>query len=386
MTASLDALARIDPRAAAAYLRLHGWILSRTGELGDRWQHRGDDATRNLALPHPDLDEQDRTLMFSTALKVLQEVEQRPALAITRELRDADTDIVMFRLVAPELSDGNIPLVAAPEMLAGALDAIRSAGRAEVERRAAFTGGQLPSQVKTFLDGAVVTPAEKGSVILNVRSKVDATTLAQTSLLSEAQRPPTGVPFERRALWRLLAGVKAAKTAVHRDLATLSDPYALDADIEDGLTANLCDALTNLAGDASDLEARVSVAVRWSLFVPSDEPSTIVEVGRSELDALPRIAETLRAIRPLENRTLRGYVRNLDREPGHEDGTIRLLADVEGRVSVVRLHLAAADYQTAIHAHEQNVELQFSGTLEKAGKIWDVTSPTAVSIIDHPAA
>jgi len=381
MTYVNDELETIDPHATSAYLRLHGWRLARQGELGDRWQFRTDDTVRNIAVPHPDLEAQDRGLMLFTALRVVEEVEQRPVSAIARDLRDGDSDLVSFRVVAPSLANGNIPLAAAPEMLRGALEAIGSAGRAEITPRASFAGGQAPAQVKAFLDRAVVAPAEKGSVILNIRSKVDGSPLAQTSLLAESERPPSEVPFERRALWRLLSGVRAAKTAVHRDTASLSQGDALDDDIEAGLTANLCDALISLAGDANELEARLTVGVRWSLFVPSDEPRTTVDVGRSELDALPVVASTLRAIQPLRDRTIQGFVRNLDREPGHQDGTIRLSADVEGRLSVVRLHLAAADYQSAIDAHAQNVQLEFTGTLEKAGKMWEVTSPRSVVVV-----
>lgn len=382
MTLRPDLLSEIDTRAAAAYLRLHGWHLTREGELGDRWQFQDEDRVRNVAVPHPDLDDRDRSLMLSTVLSVLEEIEQRPSGLIVGDLRDADSDIVMFRVVAPQLSDGDIPLQAAPEMLQGARDAIASAGRAEIQRRAFFGGGQMPSTVKTFVDRARVAPSEKGSVILKIRSKVEAGALAQTSFVSEAERPPSDVPFERRALWRLLWGVRAAKTAVHRDLASLGLPDVLDDDIEAGLNANLCDALTQLAGDASELEARVSVGVRWSLFVPSDEPETRVDIGRGELDALADVAATLRSITPLRDITVRGYVRSLDREPGHQDGWVRIVADIEGRSSVVRVHLEESDYRTAIHAHDGNHELEFVGTLEKAGKMWEVTAPQSVALID----
>jgi hypothetical protein len=379
MMRPVDILGSVDPVAAAAYLRLHGWALTREGELGNRWQYRRDSLVRNVALPHPDLDELDRCLMLSSALRVIEEVEQRPATDITRDWRDGDSDLVSFRLVAPELVDGEIPLLAAPDMLGGALEAIQSAGRAEVAPRPSY-GGQLPSEVRTFLDGAVVTPAEKGSVILNVRSKVDASALAQMSFVSEADRPRDGVPFERRALRRLLSGVRAAKTAVHRDLTRAVDLDAFDSDIDDGLSANLCDALGRLAGDTRELGARVEVGVRWSLFVPSDEPKTVVEVGRSELDALPTVADTLRNIQPLENVTLSGYVRNLDRNPGFSDGNVRLLVEIDGRLAVVRLHLDATDYERAIQAHTRNTELRFTGTLEKAGKIWEVSQPREISL------
>lgn len=375
-----DTLESISPEAAEAYLSSRGWSLHHEGELGNKWQRQIDDRVRTIAIPHSDLEPHDRSLMFATVLQVLEETELRPGNTIVRELQYGDSDLLMFRLVAPELTEGNIPLQAAPEMIRGALEALTSAGRSEVQRRPYYQGGPLPSIVNSFVEAAHLVPAEKGSVILMIQSKIDADALRQTSLLREMDRPSNDVPFARRALWRLLEAVGAAKSAAHRDLASLTGPDALDDDIERGLNANLCDALTHLSGFDSGFGAQVTVTVRWSLFVPSDEPVSTVKVERPELDALGTVADTLRSIRPLPDRHVFGFVRSLDREPGDQEGTVRLITDLDGRAAMVKLHLAANDYRTALQAHEANKELEFFGTLEKAGRTWEVTDPQNVSV------
>lgn len=384
MNGTWDELATVSPQATAAYLMLTGWERTSTGELGDRWRYVDDARVRNVAVPHDQLDATDRATMLSKVVSVLQEVEGRPPERIAADLRDADSDIVSFRVVAPQLSDGEMPLTAAPEMLNGAREALKAAARAETHRRAFYSGGQLPSSVSQFLDGARVGPAEAGSVILNVRSRVEPSTpeQAQTALIPEAERPAIEVPFGRRALRRLVSGVRAAKTVAHREAMSLTEQDAFDDEIEDGLSANLCEALTELATKdvAGELDAQVTVGVRWALFYPSDEARTTLEMTTPELKTMDDIATRLRNIGPLPDQQLVGHVRELHREPGEGDGTVRVSADVRGQLAVVRLYLAAPDYDTALRAHGENREIEFSGTLEKAGRIWEVTAPTAISI------
>lgn len=377
---SQDSLSEIDPYATAAYLKLHGWDRVRAGELGDRWQLRAFPRNRNVALPHPELEPVDRALMMSSALLVLEEVEQRSISRIARDLLEAGSDIIRFRVSADALQDGEMPLSAAPEMLTGALEAIRAAGRAEIQTRAVYSGGQVPTSVKRFVDLARVGPTERGSVVLHVRSKVTPVPLEQTSLVAEGDRPPSEVPFERRVLRRLLSGIRAGKTAVHREAVDLVTEDALDEDIEAGLSANLCDALAQLAGEKEELGAHIEVGIRWSLFLPSDEPETRVEIGRSELDSLADVARRLRLIVPLTVNRQTGFVKELKRDPGDTDGTVRVLADLDGRSTVIKLFLAEEDYKQALQAHEQNRELIFSGVMEKAGKVWEVAAPTEVEL------
>lgn len=370
-------LGDIDVRAAAAYLRLHGWVLGRQGELGDRWRMELDDAARNVAIPHADLDESDREVMLASALRVLGEVEQRPWQAIARDLTYADSDLVRFRLVAPDLARGEIPALAAPELVKGAVETLTYAARAEVQPRPFYAGGMLPSSVRSFLGDASVQGTTRGSVVLNIRS---ALPLPQYSIVPESEQPISTVPFGRRAVRRLLASVRAAKTATHRDVATSLAVDAYDEDIEEGLSANLCDALTQLAGHASKLDARIELNVRWSLAAPSDEPETSVEIGRGELEQLPNLADSLRSILPLEDRLVTGYVKQLQRPPGEPDGAIQMIVDLDGKAATVRVLLEAKDYHEALRAHDDNLELEVRGTLEKAGRIWELAAPTSVRV------
>lgn len=381
MTIPAEHLETLDPLAAACYLQLKGWDLVRSGELGDKWQLSSLNGRRNVAVPRGELDSHDRASMFSAVLQVLTEVEQRSASEILGDLRFADCDLVRFRIESADLHDGEIPLLAAPDMLQGALDAIGAAGRAEIQRRAVYSGGPLPSQVKSFIDSARVAPAEKGSVILNIRSRIGRDSIRQTSMLPDSQRPAADVPFSRKALQRLISATRSAKSATRLESARLSEPDALDEEIESGLSANLCDAIGHLAGSQTELDATVTVGVRWSLFMPSDEPVSSVELMRGELQSLASVATTLRAIQPRFDHPVSGFVRHLDRLPGEPFGNVRVQTDIDGRLATVKLGLSESDYEMAVQAHLTNRELRFVSTLEKAGRMWEAINPSDVQVL-----
>jgi len=189
-------------------------------------------------------------------------------------------------------------------------------------------------------------------------------------------------PFERRVAERLVEAVRAAKAASHRD-PTATDLDALDDDIEDGLSANLCEALRELAGTDSGLDARIEVRVRWALTRPADEPATSVEVERGELGRLGDIAALLKRIEPQPNVVVTGPVTRFHREPGEPVGEVWLSTNLDDKVRSVRLELERSDYDRAMYAHGRDLEVRATGTLERAGRARELTDPRAFEVLGN---
>jgi hypothetical protein len=375
MTSLFDIATQVEANAAEPYLRAHGWELMQQGELGNRWRLRRDTGTRNVAVPLRGIDQEDQWRMLATVLQTLSEVEQRSPETIARDLREAASDLVEFRLVAESLRNGEIPLNAAPEVTRGALEAIQAAARAEITPRAHYASGRLPSEVEAFVTGAVLAGTERGSVILRVRGP-----------LTEPTREPEidGLThfesFARRATRRLVDAVQAAKTASHRDPATLNADI-LDEDVDDGLSANLCDALHHLSGAKAGLDARIDLRVRWSLIQPTSTPSSEIVVERGEVAELERVAKILKRIKPQPGTTVTGPVIQLRHEPGGPESAVLISAEIEGKVRSVRMLLDHAEWKTAAQAHIQERELRATGTLERAGTMRELTKPTGLKIV-----
>jgi hypothetical protein len=375
VTDLFDIARTIEPEAAEPYLRAGGWELVREGKLGNRWRLREDTTVRNVAVPLPALDEHDRAAMLVSVLETLADIEHRSPVKVARDLRDANNDLLEFRVVSSEIEHGEIPLRAAPELTQGAFEAIQAAARSAVAPRPHYAAGTLPAVVRRFVDDAKLAGTEKGSVVLVIRAPM--TPVVQQESIEGLEEPS---PFERRVVDRLVHGVRAAKAAAHRDLAA-ADPDSFDEDIGDGLSANLCEALSKLAGEASGLEGRLDLRVRWALTRPSDERSTTVEVERGELGRLDEIATVLKQIQPIPNTTVRGPVVRLARQPGEPEGTIDIQADIDGRTKVVRMHLERSDYDLAWTAQSTERELEATGILERAGQIRELTHVTWLQVV-----
>lgn len=367
---------QLDPSAAEPYLRAHGWELAHQGQVGNKWRLRQDHRTRNVAVPLRTADELDRHRMFVSVLRTLSDIEDRHPLLIARDLREAGSDLFEFRIIADPLRHGEMPLRAAPELTRGAYDALQAAARAEVARRPHYAQGALPTPVRAFMDSATLAGTDAGSVILRVRPPMPVEPPQPT-----LQGVATAAPFERRVAERLLGGMRAAKTAAHRDFAATAALDALDEDIEDGLSANLCIALLELAGTKSGLDARIAVRVRWALTRPAEEPATVVEVERGELSRLEDVAHVLTQMDPMPGTTVTGNATRFQRQPGDETGSVWMQADIEGRVRTVRLQLDRSDYDRAWTAHAQDLEIRATGTLERAGRIRELSNPTALEVI-----
>jgi hypothetical protein len=379
MTDLFDLTQQLDMAAAEPYLRAHGWELAYQGDLGNRWRLRQDEDVRNVAVPLLRIDEVDRRRMLVAVLQTLAEIEDRSPLLIARDLREAGSDLIEFRLTAEPLRVGEMPLRAASELTGGAYGALQAAARAELARRPHYAQGTLPTPVRCFLDGATLAGTDRGSVILRVRPP----------LPPEPPQPSIdglsgSAPFERRVAHRLIEGVRAAKAATHRDLAT-TELDILDDDIEDGLSANLCDALLDLAGTKAGLDARLAIRVRWALTRPVDEAATSVEVERGELGRLPEVAQILKQIDPRPNTTVLGPVTRFHREPGDQVGSVWMLADVEDKARTVRLQLERSDYELAMRAHSRDLEVRAVGTLERAGWTRELTDPSSFEVLGDAA-
>jgi hypothetical protein len=370
MTPFPDSLKEIELRAAAPYLEGHGWQLEREGTLGDRWALDIGGVRRNIAVPRRSADPEDRLSMLLTVVRTLGEVEQRDPELVARDLESAANDIVEFRVRGDDYAEGEIPLFSAPDMAGGVLESLQAAARAEVSRRPFYGQGQLPAQVRAFLDDAKLGTA-KGSVILRVRPP--APPWEPQESLEGLPRPDT---YERRVIRRLVDGVRAAKAVAHSDPTGL-DLEALDESVDQGLSANLCRGLSKVGGGGSDPQTSVEVRVRWSLLEPTEEPATLVELDSTELQRFDAVAQVLRGVEPRPNYTVVGPVTQLKRIPGNSDGRITIEAEVDLEVRPVNIEVGSEDYELAAKAHLADSEISATGLLEHAGRSRELTHVTA---------
>ena len=76
-----------------------------------------------------------------------------------------------------------------------------------------------------------------------------------------------------------------------------------------------------------------------------------------------------------------GIVRTLTRDETEMDGTVTLLAFIDGRNQSVKAVLGQSDYEQAILAHKEKAPVVLRGDLERIGQRWRLLNPIISDVI-----
>ena len=145
---------------------------------------------------------------------------------------------------------------------------------------------------------------------------------------------------------RLVEALTAARQATER--AAAGDDAAFEETVANGVSANLCEALVRIIEPFPTLD----VGVSWASTRPVAAKGTVARFGRADAALLREAARSLRERAPRPDVRLYGFVRRLKRGEAGDDGTINLLAKIDGQRQSVVAVLEQADYERAVQAHK----------------------------------
>ena len=115
-------------------------------------------------------------------------------------------------------------------------------------------------------------------------------------------------------------------------------------------------------------------------------PRPVVRFGRADAPLLSQAARLLRERAPRPDVRLIGYFRRLTRGEAEEDGTIRLVTNVDGKGQSVTALLDRQDYEQVVQAHRDRVPVLLTGDLERMGQRWRLLNPHLEEVLrdDEP--
>ncbi len=343
----------------ASYLAATGWTRRpETWRGASIWDGQGGHEALVPARDGLD-DAEDRAWEL---LHVLAKVEGRPIEDIAEDIASPTTDAPFFRTFPADLPTGYIGLTAGLRALQGVRTVLDAAGRAEIEgTRAAFSGTH-PSAVGNLLDQVRLGPSKRGSYVLTLRVPVEEP--AQSELWTEA------APLARRALTRLLRAITAAHAAT-MDVREGGDFSAFDETIAEGVSANLCRGLSDLAGPQR--RQPFEIGFRWAWAVPSDLVPTSVTFPEGAGAVMFEAAKQLERLAAGGQARITGVIESLHDEPfGSDRWRVRVRGELvtdDGDVDSRRpvwVRLSSSDYQRAIEAHREHRTVRARGRLELA--------------------
>ncbi|GAA2550934.1 hypothetical protein GCM10010435_21360 [Winogradskya consettensis] len=370
------ALAARSPIELAMYLRAHGWTTRDRGVVSVQWVKmvEGDEFE---AVQPVDSRLRDYGLRVLDILRTLAVVEGRSELEILRDISTVSMDVHSVRTFPTDRSPGMIGLddgVQAFESLRNLI--LAAAYSVSAEQPKAVQPARKPAEVLRFLRDVQIGPSTEGSFVIAAHTPIPPRLTSGDDVGALAPSEP----FERRVSLRVYEAVQAAHSAANAALTSVDGLDAFTASIRQGVSANLCEALVGLGGEAGHpFELDLSLAASRPLLGRTLGP---VRFRHDHLPVLQAAAQELRERIAEESVAVIGNVVRLHRE-GSGPGEISVAGSVEGedRLRRIWMDLDADDYGRATRAHEQMLNVSVRGDLVRRGTRLVLRNPGGFRIV-----
>ena len=276
----------IPPQYVAGYLTACGWRpIDTDPERYALWGLKLNRRSFEAFLPLKETF-RDYGQRISELLSVLEGVESRPQLAIAEDILAAPFDVLRFKAIHESPEDGSVALDAGVALVARSRDMVMAASCAAVERRPFFPT-RKPTEAVDLIKSARLGQTEQGSFIVRVYVPIIQPDSDPAQATIKGAEPDS---FGRKTTKTLL-------TAVNRISAIASSgksPRPLDFGMamRSGVTANLCDALTELRTSGARV---VELGVQWSLLVPAPSAPKAARIDETADDVLRAASRFYRA-------------------------------------------------------------------------------------------
>jgi hypothetical protein len=326
-------LRALNPRAVVGYLRSKGWEKKRDfGPSAVVFGVRIDGTDHELLVPVAQ-QAPDYQRVMEVMIEDLNKIEDRSPYELVSDLSMAAFDVIRVR--SPDADDiGSIRLSAGVELHEHARDLVLYAANAAAAKkpRAAWRGRRA-EEVDDYLDALRLAQSQRGSFVISLLSPWDFVPPA------EREQMDLGFiePFGRRATRMLGRALEAVKKALQQ-AATEGVQEPFQAVVKDGVSANLCQALAQIARDGEGAD----VSIRWSLTQPEEGEPTL-RLAREDAQSLTEAAHRLAEVEPLPEVAVQGHITNLKEEPKAFDGETTIDALVEGKMRRVFVTFAKDD-------------------------------------------
>ena len=294
--------------------------------------------------------------------------------AILRDLTLAEFDLVRVRL--PETAeDGSVPVAVGAALFQESRNLLLAAACSVSRPQRAFRAGRNQEAIN-YMNTVRLGQTEQGSFVANVLSPVPPNLIGQAELSTGL--PPE--PFARKAVRRLVSGLRSAKEAV-ASVDRGDDISAFEQKVSQGVSANLCDAVANLLN--YDNRKSLDVSVSWSLIRQPPESRSQVVFEESDLLVLREASRILKDRQERPNEHIDGYVYALARGQAEHQGRVTLKGVVDGEMRSIRVDFAPPDYSRITEAHDQRRVVSLEGDLRRDGQRWVLDNPRDLEVETH---
>ena len=366
------ALSSLSITSLRAYLDSKDW--SNQGRWGERpatiFAKEQDGSTWEIIVPHRDTVAGYAEGM-AEAVAVLSAVEERSQLDVFHDLSSTGADLIRVRS-ANGAAKKPLSLRQSASFLSDAYEMMAAAARSAERTRATYRG-PLSADVAEFLDQVRPLPGYYGGYELTLHSPVPAELEAQMDMGDEFH-----APFSRRATLRLTEALEHSSAAI-ADVVDDDPLQSFRRAVPHGVSANLCDAVAELARKGDGVE----IGVSWAGVRPpsvQQAPARTFRFSQHSADILAEAARSFRRNEPSLDESLVAQVVRLEREPEEFDGKATILYIWEDRPTRIRVEFAEETYQTVILAFQQREPISVDGDIYRVGNAYELRNPRNLSL------
>jgi hypothetical protein len=362
-----DALRAISPAALAAYVRGEGWKKSEAyGAYADVYQAVG---KTEIVVPRTDRLG-DYSSVVSKLIAIFAKATDRDELSTYRDLIEADRDVVRVRSFGAD-DDGSVPIDAGVEIVSQARQLLLAAACAVRAPQSLYRAG-ANKEASDYMRRVKLGQTEHGSFVVTLLVPVPPQLQAT---LDPSWADLADEPFARQVTHRLVRALEASRRAV--ELAVSGDGAgAFEEAVEEGVSANLCEAVAGLIENSTNLD----IMVTWARTRPTPQGARKIDFSPSDAEILKEAARTFRARHPKPDVSLFGTVHQLKRDVDDVEGLVTLKAMIDDKLQSVRAVLDQANYSIAVQAHDSKTPVVVKGDLERVGERWQLTNATVTGL------
>ncbi len=374
-------LVQIQDRAALSSLSiisLKAYLVSRdwndVGPWGERpatiYTKEHDGRTWEVLLPVRDTVA-DYAESMAESVAVLAAVEERSQLDVFYDLSAAGADVVRMRS-ANGMAKEPLSLRQSATLLNDAYSMVASAARA-VEKPQATYRGPVSSDVADYLDNVRPLPGHHQGYELTLHSPVPAGFQTQKDMGDDFY-----APFSRRATLKLAEALEYSSEAISR--VVIDDPLErFRQAVSHGVSANLCDAVANLAKKGEGIE----IDFFWAPVRPSTIGDHGFQFSEHSADILTEAARSFRRDEPLLNESVIAQVVALAREPEEFDGRATILHVQDGHPIRMHVEFEESSYTAVIRAFENRHPISMDGDIYRVGVGYELRNPRNLSVLSE---
>jgi hypothetical protein len=366
----LQAIQQLSPDAVRAYLTSEGWRPRQAAREADLWTLTEGTDEFEVLVP-TDRRLRDFPLRMYEVLSTLAAVQDRPLSIILADLTNAGADQMIFRLL-PSGPPGTIPLFNGADAVQGVRELVMAATYASTAGRPLLVQGRRPQRVRDFAREVRLGTPQAGSWVIAAQVAIPESDLDP--------RGNDGESFARRVSLQLHRAVRATFTAAGEAIQQRSvDPFRRR--VEEGVSANVCEALASLGRDDTPFEVRFA----WAQRLPPEVGTGRFRFDQQLIATIRHAGEQLRHMLLEGAVEITGQVIRLAHEGGGA-GTATVAGLVETRLGEaeqrVKIRLAPAHHRLAIEAYQSQRHLWILGDARQ-GKV-EVVREVEVVEPRHP--